>query len=198
MTSIVVPAHNESSVIARTLSTWSGDPDLRELDVVVVCNGCTDDTAELARRFGPMVHVVETEVASKTHAMNLGDHAARTFPRIYVDADIVIAPDAIRALKRRLERGDVLAVAPNARLRLNRLLLAGSQILSCSVPAAIFSRGNWRIGRLRPVEEGASVSLDFRILLQTTSMFAFNLSRRSEKHCIPLDRRFFLRALFHS
>lgn len=110
--SIIVPAHNESSVIARTLRTWNCEPDTDEWEAVVVCNGCTDNTAEIARRFNPMVHVVETEVASKTHALNLGDQAAGAFPRIYVDADIVITPAAIRALKSRLERGDVLAVAP--------------------------------------------------------------------------------------
>jgi len=82
------------------------------MDVVVVCNGCTDNTAEIARRFGPTARVIESEVASKTHALNLGDQISRAFPRIYADADIVITVDAIRALTRRLERGDVLAVAP--------------------------------------------------------------------------------------
>ena len=50
--------------------------------------------------------------ASKTYALNLGDQVSRFFPRIYVDADIVITARAIRALAARLERGDVLAVAP--------------------------------------------------------------------------------------
>jgi hypothetical protein len=53
MISIVVPAHNESSVIAFA------NPALDEIGVVVVCNGCTDDTANVARRFGPTVHVVD-------------------------------------------------------------------------------------------------------------------------------------------
>jgi glycosyltransferase involved in cell wall biosynthesis len=112
MISIVVPAHNESSVIARTLKPWVDGPGSEDLSVVVVCNGCTDDTASNARRFGPTVHVVESEIASKTHALNLGDRTSSIFPRIYVDADILITLDAIRALARRLEQGDVLAVAP--------------------------------------------------------------------------------------
>jgi glycosyltransferase involved in cell wall biosynthesis len=112
MISIVVPAHNESSVIARTLSAMIDGSGSGEIDVVVVCNGCTDDTANIARRFGPTVRVIESDVASKTHALNLGDQIARVFPRIYADADIVITVDAIRALATRLERGDVLAVAP--------------------------------------------------------------------------------------
>jgi glycosyltransferase involved in cell wall biosynthesis len=55
MISIVVPAHNESSVIARTLRPWVTGPASDEISVVVVCNGCTDDTASVARSFGPTV-----------------------------------------------------------------------------------------------------------------------------------------------
>jgi glycosyltransferase involved in cell wall biosynthesis len=118
MISIVVPAHNESSVIARALDAWVSNPGSDGMDVVVVCNGCTDNTAEIARRFGPTARVIESEVASKTHALNLGDQISRAFPRIYADADIVITVDAIRALTRRLERGDVLAVAPTPDINL--------------------------------------------------------------------------------
>jgi glycosyltransferase involved in cell wall biosynthesis len=88
------------------------------MDVVVVCNGCTDNTADIARHFGPTARVIESEVASKTHALNLGDQIARAFPRIYIDADIVITVDSIQALTRRLERGDVLAVAPTPDINL--------------------------------------------------------------------------------
>lgn len=118
MISIVIPAHNESSVIARMLELWVNGSDADELDVVVVCNGCTDDTASIARRFGPMVRVVESQVASKANALNLGDQIARAFPRVYADADVVISVAAIRALTASLERGDVLAVAPRADINL--------------------------------------------------------------------------------
>lgn len=118
MISIVVPAHNEGSVIARTLSQWVTAPLSEEIGVVVVCNGCTDDTATIARRFEPTVHVVESEIASKIHALNLGEQMSSGFPRIYVDADIHISIDAIRALARRLAQGDVLAVAPTANINL--------------------------------------------------------------------------------
>ncbi|WP_347263713.1 glycosyltransferase family 2 protein [Nitrobacter sp.] len=118
MISIVVPAHNEGSVIARTLSQWVTALASEEVDVVVVCNGCMDDTAAVARGFEPTLRVVESEIASKTHALNLGDQISSGFPRIYVDADILISIDAIRALAKRLAQGDVLAVAPTADINL--------------------------------------------------------------------------------
>src|ERR1051325_3119615 len=112
MISVIIPAHNESLVIARTLKILLAGAAADELDVVVVCNACTDDTAKIARSFGYPVRVVETEVGGKTHALNIGARIARTFPRIYVDADVEVSLEAIRAISRRLERGDVLAVAP--------------------------------------------------------------------------------------
>ena len=115
MISVIIAAHNESSVIARTLRSIVTDATVGEVDVVVICNGCTDSTASVARGFGPFVRVIETETLGKAHALNLGDEVAAGFPRIYVDADVVITTEAIRTLARRLERGDVLAAAPTAK-----------------------------------------------------------------------------------
>ena len=71
MISIVVPARNESPVIARTLKAMTNGAAPGEIDLIVVCNGCTDDTATVARSFGPPVRVIETEVGGKANALNL-------------------------------------------------------------------------------------------------------------------------------
>ncbi len=112
MISVIVPAHNEATVIARTLKAMTNDVGAGELEIIVVCNGCADDTAAIARRFGGVVKVLETPIAGKALALNMGDAAATGFPRVYVDADVVVSPAAIRTLARRLEQGDLLAVAP--------------------------------------------------------------------------------------
>lgn len=112
MISIVIPAHNEASVIGRTLRALTNGASQEELDIIVVCNGCTDDTAAIARTFGAPVRVLETTVSSKIHALNAGDRVALAFPRIYIDADVVVTLAGIRSLAARLQTGDVLAVAP--------------------------------------------------------------------------------------
>lgn len=114
MTSIVIAAHNEGTVIGGLLSALTKDSSAEELDIVVVCNGCSDDTADVARSFGSQVTVVETAVASKPHALNLGDEVARGFPRIYIDADILVDRDTVTALSETLQSGEFLAsgVAP--------------------------------------------------------------------------------------
>jgi hypothetical protein len=119
MISVIIPAHDEGSVVARTLKAMTQGAAPGELDLIVVCNGCTDDTARVARSFGPPVRVIETEIAGKSQALNLGDRAAYGFPRIYADADVVITLETIRTLARRLEQGGVLAVAPTPQFDLS-------------------------------------------------------------------------------
>ncbi|MBN9043655.1 MAG: glycosyl transferase [Rhizobiales bacterium 62-47] len=118
MISIIIPAHNEGSVIARTLGSVLRGADQDELDVIVVCNGCSDDTASVASKFSPTVRVLETSTASKIAALNLGDQAARSFPRIYLDADVTITIDTVRAISERLQNG-VLLAAPTPAFDLN-------------------------------------------------------------------------------
>ena len=110
--SVVIPAHDEEAVVGRCLDALVTRARPDELDVVVVCNGCSDRTAAVARRFRRSVRVIETRVASKTHALNLGDSAARGFPRFYVDADVVLPIESVRPMAARLA-GDVLAAAPS-------------------------------------------------------------------------------------
>jgi hypothetical protein len=116
MISVVVPAHNEARVIERCLRAMTAGAKAGELEVVVVCNGCTDETEAVARRFGPPVRVLSTTTASKTGALNLGDSATTGFPRFYADADVVLPLDSIRAVAEVLASGAALAAAPRIRI----------------------------------------------------------------------------------
>jgi len=108
--SVIVPAHNEARVIGRLLSRLTDEAG-PQVEVIVVCNGCTDDTAAVAAEF-PGVRVIDTPVSSKVEALRLGDAAALGFPRVYVDADVEIDLAGIRAIGSVLESGSVLAAAP--------------------------------------------------------------------------------------
>lgn len=111
--SIIIPAHNERAVIVRTLEALlDGLPD--GVEVFVVCNGCSDGTAEAARAVGGRVRVVEIETASKTAALNEGDRVATYFPRIYMDADVRIKGRDVVTLVRYMQEHGVPAAAPKA------------------------------------------------------------------------------------
>ena len=100
------------------------------LEIVVACNGCDDRTAEIARGYGDPVTVVETATASKTAALNLGDQAASAFPRLYVDADVVMQWPSIEKIAASLQSGQPLAAAPRAETELGE----------ASVPVRAFYR----------------------------------------------------------
>ncbi|GAB3048443.1 hypothetical protein GCM10027053_03310 [Intrasporangium mesophilum] len=108
---VIIPAHNESAVISRTLRSLAPLVAVDGFEIIVACNGCTDDTAEIARRFAGVV-VAETEQASKIAGLNLGDEAAAAWPRLYLDADIEVAPSTVLAVFEALAEPGVLAARP--------------------------------------------------------------------------------------
>jgi glycosyltransferase involved in cell wall biosynthesis len=110
LASVVIPAHDERSVIARCLRSLTDGSRPGELDVIVVANACQDDTAAVARAEG--ARVVETPVAGKAHALGLGDEKCRTFPRLYLDADTELTADAVRSMVDALGTNGALACAP--------------------------------------------------------------------------------------
>jgi glycosyltransferase involved in cell wall biosynthesis len=115
--SIIIPAHNEGAVIGRLLAALPAQVAGGPLQVIVACNGCTDDTADIARAHG--ASVVEVNTASKIAALNAADSVATAFPRLYVDADIQITPRAVADLIAALMQPGALCAAPPPRLVLD-------------------------------------------------------------------------------
>jgi glycosyltransferase involved in cell wall biosynthesis len=113
--SVVIPAHDEAAVVGRCLTTLQAGADPDELELVVVCNGCTDDTAAVAREYAPAATVVELSTASKHAALNAGDRHATRFPRLYLDADVEVPIAVVRELVRPLAEDHVAYAAPVAR-----------------------------------------------------------------------------------
>jgi GT2 family glycosyltransferase len=91
--------------------TALGDLSAAGVTVIVACNGCTDDTAMIARRFTG-VTVVELDQASKTLALRAGDLLAGPGPRIYLDADVVMSRRAVLDTLAELQVGGALAARP--------------------------------------------------------------------------------------
>jgi exopolysaccharide biosynthesis WecB/TagA/CpsF family protein len=109
--SIVIPAHNEAAVIARTLRALAPLAESGGVEIVVSCNGCTDATAQIARTFAG-VEVIELETPSKIAALNAADRRASSWPRLYLDADIEVTPGAIAEVFAALQGARVIAARP--------------------------------------------------------------------------------------
>ena len=110
--SVIIPAHNEAATIGRNLAALRVGTHADDLDVVVVCNGCTDQTAEVARRADPRARVIEIPQPSKAEAVRVGNRATDVFPRVHLDADIELSGNAVLELLAPITRDHVLATAP--------------------------------------------------------------------------------------
>lgn len=103
---VVLPAHDEAGYIEPCLAALlASDLGGLALRVIVVANGCRDETAARARAFadraaaqGCVLQVIETPQGNKLRALQLGDEAAGPGPRLYLDADVIVGPELIRAL----------------------------------------------------------------------------------------------------
>lgn len=117
MPSVLIPAHDEASVIAATLTSVL-DGLAPDVVVVVACNGCRDATADVARRFAPRVTVLEIPTPSKVAALNAAEAGAPPLPRVYLDADVPIRGADLMHLFAALAAPGALAAEPVPRFDL--------------------------------------------------------------------------------
>lgn len=119
--SVIIPASNEAAEIDGCLESilasnpkpgyGSGSiPVPMPIEVIVVANGCSDDTAAIAMSFAPRFKqmgwdfdVIELEQGSKPLALNTGDAAARHRARAYLDADVRLEPPLLDRMARVLQ-----------------------------------------------------------------------------------------------
>jgi len=121
MITVIIPAHNEAAVIGQALVPLAEAVDAKLVEIIVVCNGCSDQTSDIVRRDFPNVTCLETDIPSKTNALNLGEQVTTYFPRIYMDADVVLRWDDLKRLTEALETGNILAAAPKFNMDFSRV-----------------------------------------------------------------------------
>lgn len=100
-TSVLIPAHNEAGYLPACMEALLAS-DVAAIEVVVICNGCTDATAEIARSYqaqaearGWRLIVLDLVEGGKLNAWNKGEEAASGEVLIYLDADVLVTPPLI-------------------------------------------------------------------------------------------------------
>ena len=171
---VLIPAHNEESVIVQTVTSVLLS-DLNDIQVIVVDDGSTDRTLELLQsHFGKnqAVQIIHQVNRGKAAALNNALSHAHTDIVVTIDADTEIEPDAIRTLLRHFSDPKVAAVAGNVKVgnrsrwltRWQALEYITSQnmekrafdLLNCItvVPGAL---GAWR---RKAIEDGGGITAD--------------------------------------
>jgi glycosyltransferase involved in cell wall biosynthesis len=110
MVSVIIASHDEEAVIGQCLDALALGGTRGE--VIVSANGCSDGTARVADARGAIV--IDRTESGKPGALNAAEKIATSFPRIYLDADILVPPGGLAQLIAALDaqRG-ILAVVPS-------------------------------------------------------------------------------------
>lgn len=82
--SVIIPAHNEESVISKALESIK-QQSFTDYEVIVICDACSDKTAEIARNYG--AKVIEVDAHSSGAARNAGLDVAQGEWILFCDAD---------------------------------------------------------------------------------------------------------------
>ncbi|MEW2567028.1 bifunctional polysaccharide deacetylase/glycosyltransferase family 2 protein [Streptomyces sp. NPDC047070] len=122
--SVIVPAYNEKECIANTLRSLAQST--HPIEIIVVDDGSTDGTKEIAEALGmPNVRVIRQENAGKPAALNNGVRNASHDIVVMMDGDTVFEADTVRQLVQPFADPGVGAVAGNAKVG-NRNTIIGA------------------------------------------------------------------------
>ena len=116
--SILIPAYNEEEGIEKTLnSVLEMDYPKENLEIIVIDDGSTDRTYELAKKFEskshPKISVFRKENGGKGSALNYALEKAKGEIVISMDADTFVKPDALKIMMGHFRNKRVMAVAPS-------------------------------------------------------------------------------------
>lgn len=116
--SILIPAHDEAAYLpACMMALMASDPVPGGADVIVMANGCSDETVAVAEGFraqaeakGWTLTVLDLAQGGKLNALNAGEAAAQGAALLYLDADVHVSPPLVAQIAAALE-GDAPAYA---------------------------------------------------------------------------------------
>ncbi|MGH9722839.1 MAG: glycosyltransferase family A protein, partial [Bryobacteraceae bacterium] len=90
--SLVIPVRNGAATLEQCLAAVASST-TRVEELIVVDDGSTDASAEIASRFGATV--IRTAPRGPAHARNCGARAASGGLLLFCDADVCVHPDAV-------------------------------------------------------------------------------------------------------
>jgi len=107
--SVVIPAHNAGRFLPEALDSIFSQ-ELEDFEVVVVDDGSTDDTADVARRYGRGVTLLRQRRAGSASARNLGIRSTEGELVAFLDADDLWVREKSRLQLRLLEEDGSLGL----------------------------------------------------------------------------------------
>ncbi|HBJ72614.1 MAG TPA: glycosyl transferase [Actinobacteria bacterium] len=120
--SVLIPARNEEAVIARAVSSVLAQAGVPNMEVLVLDDGSTDATAAVVRsiaddrlRLISSAQALPADWLGKPWACAQLASEARGSVLVFLDADVELSPDAVRASVRALRAHDFAMISPYPR-----------------------------------------------------------------------------------
>ena len=107
--SIILPAYNAELFLARTLTSIFSQ-DFSDYELLLVNDGSTDNTLDICKEFAavyPQVKVIDKKNEGVAVARNAALQAAQGKYILFVDADDIFYPQALKKIYGRLRESDV-------------------------------------------------------------------------------------------
>jgi len=106
--SFIIPAYNEEKYISNCIKSIKNQT-LKDFEIIVVDNGCTDKTSDIAKRLG--CKVVKESKRSLSLARNKGAQVSRGNFLCFVDADGILSKNWLLEAEKKISKRNLDAVS---------------------------------------------------------------------------------------
>ena len=113
---VLIPAHNEEKVLSSTVESIL-EAEYPKKEIIIIDDGSTDRTLEIAKSFKKDVKVIHKENGGKASALNHGLLYSKGEIIVIVDADTIVGRKSLKNIAKGLTDEKVAAVAGNIKIR---------------------------------------------------------------------------------
>ncbi len=129
MLSVIIPAHNEEQYLLPTLQSLRKQS-YADFEVIVVCDGCTDKTPQLANKYAEKVLILK-ERQGPAAARNAGARLALGETLVFLDADTHPSPDVLTFIAKQTDVIGTCKITPDPPKIKHKIMMGLKNVLMC-------------------------------------------------------------------
>ena len=104
--SVIIPAYNEEKYVEKTFLSIKNQS-FRDYQIILVANGCTDKTIEVAKKYADRIFNIN--ISNASFARNIGAQHAAGDILVFLDADTRLAENALEEMSSQFNNDTAVA-----------------------------------------------------------------------------------------